>query len=306
MDYKAFLLTTMIAVIFSLRISGQDLSSLQPIAWYPLIDSTGDKLHLKPDVTLTNAPFQGAEGVYSNGMYLFSGQSGGCLITSPSIAELYDTTFAVSLEFKIDSFDGESHPIIILGDSWRYLGFSILYDNRLVVEFNGFSNPLSEPVMEADKWYELTVIYRTADSTASYYLDSVLIDQQSGPLIRGLNDDRISNTHYGVGSAFLGNWRNLKIFGSKNISSSNAPAWTQPAIELYPNPTRHALQISQQEYLYDQWEIINLHQGMPILRGTMKSELTTISTISLPAGAYIFRGFNARSQTTTHQLFVKL
>ncbi len=298
-------LILLLGIAQSLQVSAQDLNNLAPVAWYTLIDSTGDKLELKPEAELTNAPFEGSDGVYSNGLYLYSGTPGGCLVTTPNLPELYDSSFAVSLQFRIDSLDGESHPIMIIGDSWRYLGLSLLYDDRWVIDFNGYAYALPGTKALAGQWYEVTIMYSADDSTAFYYLDGAIISEHKGPLIRDLNDGRISNTNSGQARTFRGNWRNLRIFSSDELSSPIYQPQQIRNFQIFPNPTHGHLVITQQDDRYDYWEIMDLTHPNPVMQGTWTSSLMEIQMASLPAGLYLFKALNRTSQEIRTRLFVK-
>ncbi|MCF8239408.1 MAG: hypothetical protein K9I85_14690 [Saprospiraceae bacterium] len=305
MKHSSILLVLVLTCMYSLQISAQDLNNFDPVAWYTLIDSTGDKLDMNPPSELTNAPFQGSDGVYSNGQYPFSGQPGGSWISTPNLSELYDSSFAVSLQFRIDSLDDESHPIIIMGDSWRYLGFSVLYDNRWVVDFNGYAYTLPDTKAIANQWYEVTIIYSSADSTALYYLDGALINQKKGALIRDINDGRITNTHSGAGRTFRGHWRHLRVFRSNDLFSSINQAVPSQMIQLFPNPTIDHLVITQEGDGFDRWEIIDLALQLPALCGIWTSSQIEISTATLPAGLYVLRAWNHQTYQNSTHLFLK-
>ncbi len=275
-----------------------------PVAWYTLIDSTGDKLELKPDMELTNAPFEGQNGVYSNGQYIYSGQPDGCLITTLNIPELYSPTFAISLQFRLDTLDDYTRPIMIVGDTWRYLGFYVLSDDEWAIRFNGSIHAIPD-IKPDDKWHEVTIIYSSLDSMVHFYLDAEKIYEQTAPLIRDIEDDRISNTHYGTGNTFLGNWRHLKIFHSDEIFSSTEHFEKNQNIQLSPNPTSGFILISQENDRFDHWEVTNLNRPTPIIQGHWSSSQIEIPTGNLPAGIYVFKATNLKSGQIITKLFVK-
>lgn len=288
------------------QLQAQDLSGFKPVAWYSLIDSASDKLGTKPPIKLTNTPFDGAEGVYSNGKYLFAGPIGGCLIESPEIKELYSPTFAVGLEFKIDSLDGKSHPVIMLGLAWRYLGLTLLYDNRWAIEFNGYTYAVPDSIANVNQWYNFTLVYSSLDSVAYYYLDGQLMHKEKGPLIRDDSDGFISNTHFGDGITYRGNWRNLRIFQSENLFSSIQVVDISNSLQLYPNLVLDQIQIVQNAFTFDKWEILDISGRITGKSGRLMSSSTTLQLSDLMPGIYIFIATDRRSGQRISHRFIKL
>ena len=59
----------------------QDLSQFVPIAHYTLINTSADSLGNYDTIQLKNAPYQGLDGVYSNGKYPGTDTSGSTIRT---------------------------------------------------------------------------------------------------------------------------------------------------------------------------------------------------------------------------------
>lgn len=286
-------------------LSAQDFNAMEPVAWYTLIDSAGDKLGQQPPVKLMNATFEGTDGIYSNGIYPFSGSGNGTLIESPKLPALYEPTFAVSLEFKIDSLDGQNHTIIMLGISWRYLGFTLLFNEKLAIEFNGYTYAIPGIEPKADQWYDFALVYNLLDSTAYYYLDSQLIHEQKGPLIRDDLDDFITNTNFGEGTTFRGHWRNLRVYQSDDLFSSILPLDHHELLQIYPNPVHNQIQIVQQGSACEHWEILDASGRWTGKKGQMTPS-TSIDVDDLMPGIYTIIATDKETGKRISHRFIKL
>ncbi|MBI5916543.1 MAG: hypothetical protein HY842_14290 [Bacteroidetes bacterium] len=231
--FKILLLAVLFLPQFLLA---QNLTSFEPAAHFPLKNSAADLLGMNPEMLLINAPFAGNDGVYSNGNYIGT-TADSCLVRTPHLAALYDSSFAVQLEFKLDSLDGKNRPVVVCGDGWRYLGFELRYDNKWLLLFNNATYAVPNLSAEAGKWYALTFIYSNADSTAHFYLDGTKIGERSGALERPADDGNLSNTNYGSGLTFKGHWRELKVFKSGQPFTAVSWAAFAARVKVFPNPT---------------------------------------------------------------------
>ncbi len=210
----------------------QDLSQFVPIAHYTLINTSADSLGNYDTIQLKNAPYQGLDGVYSNGKYPGTDTSGSTIRT-PNIDGFDYSKFAFSLEFKRD-IGFKDKPVIIAGALWRYLGARIApHDSLMQLIYNGKNtNPIASPSVEPNKWYKLTIIYQ--DSTGYLYLDEDFIVSIQF-VIKSLEKDKVfTNSHGGYGRSFKGNWRNLIIY--KAGTSATGELDDLSGIDIFPNP----------------------------------------------------------------------
>ncbi len=69
MNSKCTLPFTLLTAFFVIELMAQDLTEMEPIAHYKLINTAEDSLGFNSDISLLNAPFQGDQGVFSNGIY---------------------------------------------------------------------------------------------------------------------------------------------------------------------------------------------------------------------------------------------
>ncbi|GEM_PF-3095916 len=238
---RAFTLLLLVCGLSLSLIKAQDLSDFVLLAHYPLTDSAAaDVTGNYGNMELTNTEFQGPEGIYANGMYIYSGEPDGSLISTPAITFPDSLNFAFSLEFKAAATD--YRPIFVAGDSYRWLG-AFVVNGQLQLLVNDILYETTTPV-QTGQWYQLTLSSRQGDTRL--YLDGQMAIQQQVDSItyslEGAGLHRISNTHYGLGIAMQGNWRNLKIYG-KDTGVNNREVSLPEKLTFYPNPTSGPLSI---------------------------------------------------------------
>ncbi len=216
-------------------LQAQDLSGFTLLAHYPLTDSAAaDVTGNYNPMQLTQTEFQGAEGIYANGIYIYSGDPNGSLISTPPIDFPDSAHFAFSLEFKAAATD--FRPIFVAGDAYRWLG-AFVSNGSLQLLINDILYETGTSI-QTGQWYQLTLTYREGD-TQLYLNDQMTLQKQVDSLLYSLeapDQHKISNTHFGYGTALQGHWRNLKIYGKDNSLSSSEKPLPQP-LSFYPNPT---------------------------------------------------------------------
>lgn len=238
--YQNLFVAFLLLPLFS---SAQDLSNFDTVAHYSLINTSVDLLGMQDTIELVNAPYAGVDGVYSNGNYI-GGDPDSCYVHTPAMTALYEESFAVQVEFKLESLNsGSRFPIIICGEGWRYLGFELGSDNDWLIVFNNLSYQVPDLIPEAGKWYTLTLIHNSTAGKTFYYLDGMKIAERDGPLVRPSDDGNISNTNGGSGKTYKGYWRNMKVFESGQPFSAVSEAAFDTSLNLYPNPTTWGLQM---------------------------------------------------------------
>ncbi len=305
--------TLLFSLLFSCilsTISAQDLSDFALIAHYPLTNnSAADATGSYGDMELTNAPFQGSEGVYSNGVYIYSAQPNGCLISTPALNFPDTSNIAFSLEFKAE--DTGFSPIIVAGDLYRWLGAFVVSGELQLLVSDALYN--TGQTIQSGQWYTLTVAYRQGE-TKIYLNDQLALTHNSGPLNYHLNiegDRKISNTHGGFGYAFKGNWRNLKIYSKGNVSNANQHAKREiGSLDAWPIPAQRNLFIKLPP-------AAPLHNPMNIrlmdangrlcfeVSKTFKQTVIPLTLSPLPPGMYYLQISSTSGQTWQKPILLK-
>ena len=105
---------------------GQDLSGLFPFTHYPLINTPNDALGLQNPVVLINTVYDGNDGIYFNGKHPVVDQ-GGSWARTTYMSAMFDSKFAIQVEFNIEDLDGQFRCIAVCGLNTlhQYLGFFI-------------------------------------------------------------------------------------------------------------------------------------------------------------------------------------
>ncbi len=134
---KFLVLITICALGTPYDTSGQDLRFMQLKAHYSFENTASDLTGELGDAILINAPLSN-DGVESLGGYIHQASGpDSSLVQTPHIEALFDSAFAIQLEFNISGLDGR-RPVFVCGDSWRYLGFGFDPDSTLFVIHDGF------------------------------------------------------------------------------------------------------------------------------------------------------------------------
>jgi hypothetical protein len=275
-------------ISLTITLRAQDLGSLIPKAHYSLINTTEDALGLQPPIELINAPFDGNDGIYLNGIYQNSGNPDYSLAHTPFMSALFDSVFAVQLEFRIEEIHTSAFlPVVVIGDGWRYLGLEVSWDSTFFLIIQNGSIELSpEIIAEVNRWYEITIMYDQEADEAQFFLDGELIGVVNHDIERSENDGNISNTNYATGRAFKGNWKNLRIFGSEPISATEDITDVVP-INLSPNPVHDYLHINYAGIENIHWKICDLY-GHTVNNGAKLMNDLAIDFTSTLSGVYFF------------------
>lgn len=290
------------SVLLLCTLRAQDLENLFEAAHYRLINTSQDVLGLQDSIQLVNAPYDGNNGVYSNGIYVGHDPENGALIQTPMIDAMYDSVFAVQVLYRLTDLDGESHPVIILGPAYRFLGFEVWSDNTFKMLINnGELHDVAGLTANQNEWNELTIIHHEDAAHTEFWHSTELIGTIDGVLMRSETDGRVINVNGASGKSFKGNWRNLRIYGAEAITSIDAltPA---TAITLL-NPAGNNLQIFTTNKNPSAWRIYDL-QGMLISTGAITSE-HRIDISELQEGLYVLHVLDVRDEMIGVGRFVK-
>lgn len=276
-------------ILLNLSLQAQDLGNLIPKAHYTLINTAEDALGIQQPIELVNAPFDGNDGIYLNGIYIASGNPDAGWAHTPFVEALYDSVFAVQLQFRIEEIVPSVYlPVVVIGDGWRYLGLEVRWDSAFLLLLNNGIVELSELIKaEENRWYEATIIYDQEADQVQFYLDGLLIESINAAIDRPESDGNVSNTNGATGRAFKGNWRNLKIFGSDPISKIDEDFYLSSHLLLSPNPVSDKLRMNYTGTNKYKWSIHDF-RGIPVKEGLELSSTHEVDFRSVPAGIYIF------------------
>jgi hypothetical protein len=295
------ILVSLFIISFTQFTFGQNLGDLDTIAHYSMINTAMDDQGKYSDIELINTPFQNSNGVYCNGLYINGFNPDGSLVRTPSIEEVFDSTFAIRVEFKVDSIPPGVSPIFICGDSYRYLGMMIQWDSLAMYVINDHSYEIPAAPISTHEWHTATAIYSVADTTATYWIDGQQVAIAHGALHRPAFDKNISNTHFGLGATFEGNLRNLTIFSSRGVLSKTHTASNADAVRIYPNPATNLLFAENADLA--SWIIYTL-DGRVIASGeTLQNQPIDIS--NLIPGTYSIAFSDPHGLFISRHLFLK-
>jgi len=207
--------SSIIAAAITISLTGSPAAESRPsgagmvIAHYPLTEGTADARGLQDPMNLINAPFEGG-GVRCNGVY--QPLPGGYLVETPPITGLDFASFAISVEFRLETYPVAGPMPIIMGSRpYRWMGAEITADGRVHMRVN---NDYTVPceIASLGEWHEVLMTF-DGENDANIYLDGVRGVQITLTLEHG--DDRaISTTNFGSAAAFDGWIRNLVVYGS--------------------------------------------------------------------------------------------
>ena len=293
---------TILFTLTAITISAQNLESLDTVVHYSLINSAVDQQGKYGDIELINTPYENEDGVYCNGLYIYGFNPNGSLVHTPPIEELYDSTFAVQAEFRIDSLPLSISPIIICGDTYRYLGMIIRWDGTIMYSINDTWYQVPSAQVSIGDWHTATAVYQLEDTTAMFWLDGQLIATASEVLNRNDNDKHVSNTDYGMGATLEGNLRNLMIFSSGDVISATDSPITESKAFIYPNPTADIIHVQDIPFAY--WTICDM-TGKQVAHGE-SADGQPIHASYLPDGVYTLVLQDKTKRPICQQRFIKL
>ena len=184
------------------------LAPLEGIADYPLLGHASDTLWANGDATLTQAPLL-SQGIYVNGIYTGSGLPNPSDARTPALAGFTIAAFAVELDFKPEGLPASTETVIMGGNSYRWLGARLDSDGKLSLVYNNGTAVKGTVTCAAEAWHTLRLAY--AGGTATLTVDGTVTATIAVALASG-GDYNFSPTHYGNGSTFKGNWRNLRVY----------------------------------------------------------------------------------------------
>lgn len=302
---KTLIACITLSLMIHVAANAQDLSGLFPFAHYPLINNAYDALGYQNTMELINTVYEGDDGVFFNGKHPVVDQ-GGAWARTYYMSALYEQKFAVQVEFRIDDLDGTVRCVVVCGLSpvKQYLGlfllesneFSILLSNSVLIDQTDL-NP------QENVWYKFTMIYDTLSNNAKFYLGTNLIESANHQLDRTLFDGYVSNLYYGGGYPLEGNWRNLRIYGSEEVTALEEEFDRAAQISVFPNPANESIIMDGKDDGFKKWKIGN-NDGKILLSG-IYSHQDPIDVVDIIPGSYFIQFLDEKGKIITTKQFVK-
>lgn len=303
---RAFIISFTFFLVVNNGAKAQDLSGLFPFAHYPLINTPNDALGFQNAIQLYHTVYEGDNGVYFNGKHPAIDPDGAFARTY-FMSALDDSKFAVQVEFKIDDFDGQVRCIVVCGLTTlkEYLGLFILESNKFsILLSNGEFLNLPDINPQENIWYKYTMIYDTISNNAKFYLGSNLIESANHQLVRNPGDAFVTNYYLPAGYPLEGNWRNLRIYGSEEITALEDELNRASRISVLPNPATESIIINAEDFQFNKWNICN-EVGQTLLHGIYKQD-EQIDLQDIIPGNYYIQLLDDKGMVIATKQFVKI
>ena len=174
------------------------------LAYYSLANEVKDLTGNNSNITLQNAPFQPNGGVFCNGVYTGDNK---CQVITPQLNSFNYNSFSISAQFKVNEF--RTMPVIIGGNSWRWIGFYLNNDGTVSLLYNNSQREACGGAYDLDKWHTAVITYNGTE--AKLYLDSFLRCTVEFELNHG-NDKNVGVTNFSNSEVYRGIIRELKVY----------------------------------------------------------------------------------------------
>lgn len=201
--------------------AGSLAAQLAPQAIYPLQTDLLDATNTYGPISLlgTTPPNPPANGVCTNGIYLFSGTPNGQDVRTPVITSLDTNDFQVDVEFSITQLGPNNRPVLMGGHLWRWLGIYVQPSGTVGLKHNNSNYAWSTTTLAAGTWYSGTIKFEAG--TVELYIDGDLVLQATvGTLSTGnaTTDNRnFTTSDFSNGAASFGCIRNLRIYNDTTL-----------------------------------------------------------------------------------------
>ncbi|HEY3385689.1 MAG TPA: T9SS type A sorting domain-containing protein [Saprospiraceae bacterium] len=242
---------------------------------------------LQNEMVLINTLYDDADGIYFNGKHPVVDQ-GGAWARTTYMAALLDPKFAVQVEFKIEDLDDQVRCIVVCGLSLlqQYLGLFVLESGDFAVLLSNHELiTLKDVNPQENVWYKFTMVYDTLTNNAKFYLGSNLVESANHQVVRVPGDGFVSNYYPAGGYPLKGNWRNLRIYGTEEITALEDELDQASAFRVFPNPAAETITIDTKDTRIQQWTIYD-PSGRVALHGDFQP-MTPIDIHQLPNGHFV-------------------
>lgn len=275
---------TLLFAILLFNVSGQDLSGFHLEAHYPFSTDPTDASSNYGDASVDNVVYSEG-GIYSNG--LFSGvDTTGSYIKTPDITGFSGEEFALQVDVRPEVQD---QIILTAGHFWRWLQLYIDSEGKfeiLVSMTNGFAQVVkSDAVATLGEWQTVTLIFDEAALQLDLYLgeDLVLSQAIDAPLMYE-DDYSFSNEDGGLGKAYKGHWKDLKIFNNDPSSGTNE-SYLLLDVQVIPNVTDGMIRVEGSGLSHSAYRLF-ASNGEMILNGLFSSNEHRLNLSDLADGLY--------------------
>ena len=207
-------------VIALLFITQLGLNAQTLLAEYPLVEDGVDATGKNTDMTISKASFQN-DGIYSNGIY-YGSDTTGSYISTPQIEGFNFDDLTIKVDFFIDEYPENNIPIIMAGTSWRWLSAWLDGDKIALKVNNGIFYVVSDVVIPLNQWQTVSISYSKAEGEAKLYLGSTLVVTIEVEEITNGGNARLVNSDGGIGKAYKGYWKNLKVYDAASVANIEA------------------------------------------------------------------------------------
>ena len=129
------------------------------------------------------------------------------------------------------------------------------------------------------------MIYDTVTNNAKFYLGNNLVESAMHQVVRVPGDAFVSNYYPAGGYPLKGNWRNLRIYGTEEITALEDELDQVSALRVFPNPAADALTIDTKDTRITQWTIYD-PSGRVALHGDFQ-RMMPIDIHQLANGHYV-------------------
>lgn len=214
-----------IALLAAAIPAGRAAAQAIPQAVYPLQTDLLDATNNYGPISLlgTPGPAQPANGVCTNGLYLFGTAPNGEDVRTPVITTLDTNDFQVDVEFSITQLGPNNRPVLMGGHLWRYIGIYVQPSGLVGMKHNNSNYAWSaSTTLVTNTWYTGTIKFEAG--VAELYIDGALALQvNTGPLATGnaTTDNRnFTTSDFSNGAASYGCIRNLRIYNDTTLGTS--------------------------------------------------------------------------------------
>lgn len=174
------------------------------IAHYPLSSDGEDATGTQAAMTLANTTFSGG-GLFCNGVY--ASQPGGCNAITPSLQGFDFDAFSIAVEFQVA--DGADRPVIVGGNSFRWMGFLLNADQTVTLLSNNSNRQNCGGSYALGTWQQALLTYDGTDGRL--YLNGELRCTVAFDLNHG-NDPNVGVNNFSNATTFRGWIRELEAY----------------------------------------------------------------------------------------------
>lgn len=184
----------------------------QVLAHYPLLTDLLDATGAQGPMTLLGysgapAPLPPNNGVYHNGQYYFS--PGGQDIRTPILSALNTADFQVNVEFNLTALPATSAPVLMGGNSYRWLGIYVQANGTIGIKHNNSNLAWSTTTVTTGVWYSAGLRYEAGN--AELFLNGTSVLQAVVGVLNDGNNKNFTTNDFSNARALNGWIRNLLV-----------------------------------------------------------------------------------------------